>query len=108
MLILVHSRLIKCNMKAVITFLQPKSAEILKGMWLGASGINGAYTWSSSNTAVNFTNWADNQPDRSGNKNCLLMVSGADDGKWSSASCNGEDAALPKQATFCERLLFPK
>ena len=93
----------------VISLLQPKSAEILKGMWLGASniGIDGVYTWSSSNIALNFTNWAENQPNSSNNKNCMLMVSGAADGKWSSASCDGEDAARPKQATFCERLLFP-
>ena len=79
-------------------------------MWLGGtSPANGGdYTWQSTNAAFAFPNWAESQPDSTGNKNCLIMVSGSADGKWSSANCNGQDATLPKQATLCERILTPK
>ena len=77
-------------------------------MWLGGVVNGEANTWQSSNVAFSFLNWAAGQPDSSGNKNCLIMSSGSANGKWSSANCNGQDTTLPKQATFCERILTPK
>uniref|UniRef100_A0A0M3J1R1 C-type lectin domain-containing protein n=1 Tax=Anisakis simplex TaxID=6269 RepID=A0A0M3J1R1_ANISI len=62
------------------------AGEDAQSLWLGATRVDGKYTWTSSGEAVSgYEPWAENQPNVA-DGNCAFEDFKT--GKWSSASCD--------------------
>ena len=59
----------------------------------------GQFVWTSSQTAMNYTNWTPGEPDDAGNEDCVHMW--LDVGQWNDVNCDHRDVP---QATMCEVL----
>ena len=71
---------------------------LLKVKWLGGSdnAKEGNYVWNSSGASLNYTNWAEGEPNGGTRENCIKYWSPP--GKWNDGTCDS------RLAIFCEVL----
>ncbi|VDK66555.1 unnamed protein product [Anisakis simplex] len=71
----------------------------MESLWLGATGVDGRYTWKSGEVVSGYQPWAENQPNVA-DGNCAFED--VNTGKWSSAPCDDDFVTLHSFA--CQKI----
>ncbi|CAK9299332.1 unnamed protein product [Gordionus sp. m RMFG-2023] len=67
----------------------PTSDGLLTGIWIGANdrAKEGTFVWNADNTALTYTNWAQNQPNNEAEQDCVAMIA-QNYFRWDDLNCD--------------------